>query len=159
MFEVFNTPTPDFSCECRETSSVTPQVFSLFNGQSARSRALAIAKRSQRGSSDAETITNIFARILARNPSKNEQVWCLQHWSEMLASRAAEDLESAKQPIEVRRDAVEENTGERFSFMEKMHSNADFVPDLQGADVDAKTRALSDICLVLLNSNEFVFVY
>ncbi len=159
MLEVFNSPTSDFSCECRETSSVTPQAFSLFNGQSARSRALAIAKISQMGQSDAMTIANVFARILSRSPSKDEEVWCLRHWSEVLVSGAAADIEATSQPLEVRRDAVEENTGERFSFIETMHSNTEFVPDLQPADVDAKTRALADICLVLLNSNEFVFVY
>jgi hypothetical protein len=26
-------------------------------------------------------------------------------------------------------------------------------------DVSAETRALADICLVLLNSNEFIYVY
>jgi len=40
-----------------------------------------------------------------------------------------------------------------------LYSNADFVPDLQPADVDRHTRALSDVCLVILNSNEFVYVY
>jgi hypothetical protein len=59
----------------------------------------------------------------------------------------------------VRRDAVEENTGEKFSFNEKLHASADFIPDLQPADVDARTRALADVCLVLFNSNEFVYVY
>ena len=39
------------------------------------------------------------------------------------------------------------------------HANAEFVPDLQPADVDARTRALADVCLVLLNSNEFAYVY
>ena len=59
----------------------------------------------------------------------------------------------------MRRDAVEENTGEKFSFNEKLHAYAEFAPDLQPADVDARTRALADVCLVLLNSNEFAYVY
>jgi hypothetical protein len=36
--EVFNEPTPDFSCERREASTVTPQVFSLFNSQASQAR-------------------------------------------------------------------------------------------------------------------------
>jgi hypothetical protein len=36
QLEVFNAPTPDFSCEKRESSNVTPQVFSLFNGNRPR---------------------------------------------------------------------------------------------------------------------------
>ena len=39
--EVFNQPTPDFSCERRDASTVTPQVFSLFNGAASHARALA----------------------------------------------------------------------------------------------------------------------
>ena len=54
---------------------------------------------------------------------------------------------------------VEENTGEKFSFREKLHANADFVPDLQPSAVDPHTRALADLCLALLNSNEFAYVY
>ena len=54
---------------------------------------------------------------------------------------------------------VEENTGEKFSFNEKLHAYAEFVPDLQAAEVPAHTRALADVCLVLLNSNEFAYVY
>jgi hypothetical protein len=59
----------------------------------------------------------------------------------------------------VRRDAIEENTGEKLSFNETVHAYSDFVPDLQPADVNARTRALADVCLVLLNSNEFAYVY
>jgi hypothetical protein len=53
---------------------------------------------------------------------------------------------------------VEENTGERFQFTEKLYGMDRFVPDLRAEDCDARTRALADVCLVLLNSNEFVYV-
>jgi hypothetical protein len=59
----------------------------------------------------------------------------------------------------LRRDAVEENTGEKLSFTEKLEANADNVPDLQPADCDDHTRALADVCLALLNTNEFAYVY
>ncbi|MFN9943366.1 MAG: DUF1553 domain-containing protein, partial [bacterium] len=39
FMEVFNEPAPDFSCEARDVSTVTPQAFSLFNAQSAHDRA------------------------------------------------------------------------------------------------------------------------
>jgi hypothetical protein len=54
---------------------------------------------------------------------------------------------------------VEENTGEKFSFTGKLHAYADFVPDLQPADVPKRTRALADVCLMLFNLNEFAYVY
>jgi hypothetical protein len=62
-------------------------------------------------------------------------------------------------PLEVRRDAVEENTGEKFSFQEKLPANTDYVPDLQPGDVPVHTRALADLCLTLFNTNEFAYVY
>ncbi len=39
LLEVFNAPAADFSCE-RDASTVTPQVFSLFNSRSTHARAL-----------------------------------------------------------------------------------------------------------------------
>ncbi len=62
-------------------------------------------------------------------------------------------------PLEVRREAVEENTGEKFAFNETLYANAEFVSDLQPAEVDQQTRALAKLCLVLLNSSEFSYVY
>ena len=53
---------------------------------------------------------------------------------------------------------MEENTGEKFSFTETLHANADFVPDLRPADVPLRTRALADVCLALFNANEFSYV-
>jgi hypothetical protein len=61
-------------------------------------------------------------------------------------------------PLEVRREAVEENTGERFAFTERLRAAADFQPDLAPADVPLRTRALADVCLVLFNGNEFTHV-
>ena len=52
------------------------------------------------------------------------------------------------------RDAMPRANGEFVAIFD-----ADFVPDLQPADVDARTRALADVCLVLFNSNEFAYVY
>jgi hypothetical protein len=62
-------------------------------------------------------------------------------------------------PVVVHRDAVEENTGEKFSFTERLHANAAYVPDLQPTDCDPRTRALAEVCLSLLNTNEFAYVY
>ncbi len=159
MLEVFNAPAPDFSCERREASTVTPQVFSLFNSQATQSRALALAHRVlKEASEDEKAIERLFALVLSRVPSAEEKRDCLAHWRET-TPRVQTAPAPAKPPLEVRRDAIEENTGEKFSFSETLHANAEFVPDLQPADVDARTRALADVCLVLLNSNELAYVY
>ncbi|MBC9868698.1 MAG: hypothetical protein F7O42_12610 [Opitutae bacterium] len=57
------------------------------------------------------------------------------------------------------RSAVEEMSGDEFSFSEVLFGYDDYVPDPGLADVDAKTRALADLCLVVFNSNEFIYVY
>ena len=158
--EVFNAPAPDFSCERREASTVTPQVFSLFNSQSSKSRALALAARvTKETKSDDAAITRCFELVYGRGPTPTELTACLAHWREMETLLGNDTPPVQTPPLEVRRDAVEENTGEKFSFNEKLHAYADFIPDLQPAAVDQHTRALAEVCLALFNSNEFAYVY
>jgi mono/diheme cytochrome c family protein len=159
MLEVFNLPSPDFSCEMRDSSSVTPQVFSLFNGQATHARALALANRVlKEANSDEAAINRCFELSFSRRPSTAELDLCLAHWQEIVPLvQDAPPRDSV--PLLIRREAVEENTGEKFSFYEQLHANADFVHDLQPADVDPRTRALADVCVTLFNTNEFVYVY
>lgn len=158
--EVFNAPAPDFSCERRESSTVTPQVFALFNSQASQSRALALAKRILDETSDEKAaIERAFLLVLGRRPSENEITTCLDHWRTMVPVQEKAVYPEFEPPLTVRREAVEENTGEKFAFDEKLHAYADFVPDLQPSDCDARTRAFADVCLALLNANEFVYVY
>ena len=157
--EVFNQPTPDFSCERRDASTVTPQVFSLFNGAASHARALALAARAiKETSSDADALARCFALAYSRTPSATELAACLAHWKAITALIANDTPTTPAPPREVRREAVEENTGEKFSFTETLHANADFVPDLRPADVPLRTRALADVCLALFNANEFSYV-
>ncbi len=158
--EVFNQPGPDFSCERRDASTITPQAFSLFNSQASHARALALAARAaQETDTDAAAVARCFVLALGRAPTAAETEACLAHWRDTQARfAAAPPPPAAPPPREVRRDAVEENTGERFSFQERLHANEDFVPDLQPGDVPPRTRALADVCLVLFNSNEFAYV-
>ena len=157
--EVFNQPTPDFSCERRDASTVTPQVFSLFNGAASHARALALAARVVREtSSDAAAINRCFALSYLRAPTAAELAACLAHWTNISALVASAPPVTSAPPREVRREAVEENTGEKFTFQERLHANVDFVPDLRPGDVPLRTRALADVCLALFNANEFSYV-
>lgn len=158
--EVFNAPAPDFSCEMRTASTVTPQVFALFNGQASYARALALANRViQEGHTKQAAIDRIFRLTYGRPATEAEQKLCLQHWQAMHKVESERKLVPAVRPLVVRREAIEENTGEKFSFDETLYAYQEFVPDLQPGDVDASTRALADVCLAVLNSNEFVYVY
>jgi hypothetical protein len=160
MLEVFNTPAPDFSCERRDASTVTPQVFSLFNGQNTHTRALTLAALALKETDDdRDAIKHCFQLALSREPSPRELKEFLTHWREIEKTLPEKAAARAAPSLEIVREAVEENTGERFRFSEPLYSNTDFVADLQPADVDRHTRALSDLCLVILNSNEFVYIY
>lgn len=158
--DVFNAPSPDFSCERRESSTVTPQVFAMFNSQASYSRALALAARVMKETkTDRDAIDRCFELVYSRVASPDEINVCLAHWRDIEEISESSAPEFEPQPLEVLREAVEENTGEKFMFAEKLYANADYVPDLQPADVDAHARALADVCLALFNSNEFVYVY
>jgi hypothetical protein len=161
LLEVFNAPAPDFSCERREASTVTPQVFALFNGRTVHDRALALAHRAvSETPGRAEAVARCFLLALSRPPSPEELRRCLDHWGAAAAALETSPPPPAPEPPRtVRRDAVEENTGEKFSFEETLHAYADFVPDLQPADVSPATRALAEVCLTLFNTHEFAYVY
>ena len=51
-----------------------------------------------------------------------------------------------------------EKTGEPYSFIEFMPAFRNYEPDTQMADVDARTRGLSQVCLVVFNLNEFAYL-
>jgi hypothetical protein len=159
FLEVFNSPAPDFSCERRESSAITPQVFSLLNGRTIHDRALALAHRAIKDSdSDRAAIKTCFERALSRTPRPQEITLCLEHWKTIEAMIDEAVPPTEKPSMEFLREAVEENTGDRFTYTETLYSNAEFVPDLQPNDVDRHTRALADVCLAIFNSNEFAYV-
>ena len=163
--EVFNAPSPDLSCERRDVSSVTPQVFALFNSQASSLRAVALAKHLMTRSKVAKSspvceqgpvITDAFQLAFQREPTPDELEACLSHWEAMTARHQRLEISRPPRPREIVREAVEENTGERFTFTEPLEAAGDFVPDPDFADVDAQTRGLAEVCLVLLNTNEFM---
>jgi hypothetical protein len=158
--EVFNEPSPENSCEARETPIVTPQVFSLFNSEASLDRAVALARRAQSESRGPRaTLDRVFLLVHGRLPSAGERSVCMDHWQAMTERHRRATVVRREFPTEAVREAVEENTGERFTFVEDLEFYRDFVPDLQMADVDPETRGLAEVCLVLFNANEFAFVY
>jgi len=159
FMEVFNRPGLETSCEARDASTVTPQAFMLLNSQNVQDRALALAAWLQKaGHSRKETVRQAFELLYGRPPSVDESTRCLRHWEAMIARHRKLHFERTAYPREVAREAVEEMSGERFRFIERLDVYDDFVPDLKPEDVPAETRALAEVCLVLLNSNEFVFI-
>jgi len=156
----FNQPGPDKSCELRDSSNVTPQVFTLFNSEESADRALAFAARVLKETKgDGEAVSRAFRLAFGRVPNKAEAGDALQLWKETTKEQAKRNPKPRTYPTEVIRLANEENTGQTFTFVEKLFEYQDYQPDLQPHQVDARTRGFADLCLALLNANEFLYVY
>ena len=156
----FNQPGPDKSCELRDSSNVTPQVFTLFNSEESADRALAFAARVLKETKgDGEAVRRAFRLAFGRVPNKAEAGDALQLWEETTKEQAKRNPKPRTYPTEVIRSANEENTGQTFTFVEKLFEYQDYQPDLQLHQVDARTRGFADLCLALLNANEFLYVY
>ena len=159
LLEVFNAPTPDLSCEAREVSTVAPQAFALFNDAATRARALALAARVTRDAkTPEESVSLAFRHTFGRTPTKAESDACLKHWRAMTERHKAFKFEKPARPSEVLREAVEENTGEKFTFKEVLPAAKDFVPDLHPAAATAEVLGLMEVCIVLFNANEFIYL-
>jgi hypothetical protein len=61
-------------------------------------------------------------------------------------------------PSKVHRGMVEELTGEMVYWDEDLSVLKDYQRDLMPWQVEPEVRALADVCLVLMNSNEFLYV-
>lgn len=160
MLEVFNQPSPDESCEVRQASTVTPQVFSLFNGENTLKRSIATAMELLDTTDNRrEAVELLFQRAYGRSPDKRDLSLSLAHWKKMERRHRNLEFEETPLPRDVERSAIEEMTGDSFTFTERLFGYDDYIRDPGPADVDAETRALADLCLVVFNSNEFLYVY
>lgn len=159
MLEVFNRPGSESSCERRDETTVTPQAFALFNGQFTHDRAIALAKKiNQETKSDTEAINQVFQQLVLRTPDPKESQLALKHVKEMKDYHQAHPPEKVDLPRNVKREMIEELTGESFAWTEKLDLTDNYVQDLKPWNVDAETRALAELCLVLMNSNEFIYL-
>ncbi len=160
MLEVLNRPGPDVSCERRDETTVTPQVFALFNGQFAHDRAIALARRLERSAEGLDARIELAFRLLfGRAPSAIEVELCREHVEEMTAYHRAHEPVKTTLPRKVTRQMIAEQSGEIFFWEETLPLMEEYVPDLKPWDVGPETRGLAELCLVLINSNELVHVY
>ena len=161
--EVFNQPSADISCEARESSIAAPQAFALMNSRSSRDRALAMAadiarERSERAEA-AEPVERAFRRAFGRSPAASERKAASRFLAQAAERRRNRPPKRFVYPTEVERESVEEMTGEPFVFTERLDVFENYEADLKPWQADPETRALADLCLLLLNANEFLYVY
>jgi hypothetical protein len=159
MLEVLNRPGSEASCERRDETTVTPQVFALFNSEFAANRALAMAAQVQQAQpSDKDRITAVFQAVYGRPATNAESERCLAHLARMQSHHAAHPPKPTELPLKVRRSMVEEMTGDTESWDEDLSILKNYERDLMPWEVEPSVRALADVCLVLMNSNEFLYV-
>ena len=161
FLEILNRPNPNESCEIRESSAASPQAFTLLNSDVMTDRSIAFALRLQkeRPADAVKQIRRAVELAYGRDATAKEQTLLLDYLNEMQAYHRKHKPKPVKYPTKVVRSLVEEFTGEPFEFIEKLNVYEDYVPDAKPWTANADARALADVCLLLLNSNEFVYVY
>ncbi len=159
FLQVFNAAPTENSCERRDETTVTPQVFALFNSQNAADAALAFAVRLQKlATKPTQQIENAFRLAYGRSATKEERDACAKHLEDLTKSHRTTKPVLYELPHKIEREMVEELTGEPFQFTEDWDVEG-YENNVRSADVTPETRALADLCLVILNSNEFVYIY
>jgi len=159
MVDVFNGPSLDLSCERRETSTVPTQAFALFNGQFVHDMALAMAARLQReATTPAAQIDRAFRLVYGRTPAPEEKQLAIAHLARQTEYHKATPPPAKPEKKPIVHTITSELTGEKSSFVQ-LEDPAPYQENLSPRDVATATRALADLALVLLNSNEFVYVY
>ncbi len=161
FLEVFNQPSPNDSCEIRDASSVTPQVFTLLNSETMTDRSIAFALRLQQEKKSLnEQISRAFQIALGRDVKEDESKQLAQYVTKMIAYHRENVPQPKKMPTTVTRSLVEEFSGLAFEYNEWLNVyDTEYISDKKAWDVSPETRALADMCLVIFNAHEFVYVY
>ncbi len=158
FLEVFNRPGSDVSCESRDQTTVTPQAFALLNSEFVQHRSLAFAGKLQKDFPTlGKQLQAAFTQTYGRPATADELALCRKHFEGSLDRHRREVLKPVALPTHVRRGMIEEFTGEMVYWDEKLPLE-DYQRDTMPWDVAPDVRALADVCLVLLNSNEFLYV-
>ena len=160
FLETFNQPNPNDSCENRVTTSATPQSFTLMNSQTMSDRSIAMALRIEK---EAETLELQVKRAVqltfGRVPKKNESEKLQKYVSQMQNYHELNQPIKKDYPVTIVRSLVEEFSGKPFEYEEILPNYEDYTADKKASDVSSKTRALADMCLLLFNANEFMYIY
>jgi len=160
MLNVFNQPQTEDSCERRDSSNITPQVFTLLNSDSSIDRSIAFAQRLQREAGTfTEQMQRAFQLAYQRDPDRIELKLLKRHFQQMLVHHQQTIPQPADPPTVLERSLVEEFSGKAFRYEERLDVYEDYQHHTKPWDVSAETRALADLCLILINSNEFIYVY
>ncbi|MGI9243990.1 MAG: DUF1553 domain-containing protein, partial [Verrucomicrobiales bacterium] len=160
FLELFNQPNPNDSCETRDAAAVTPQAFSLLNSDTVTDRSIAFALRVQReAESKADQIARLFHLAFSRQPTDAERSRLIAYLEDMEAYHEKTPAPQVTYPTKITRSLVEEFSGQPFEYEEILPAFENYSADKKASDTSPQTRALADVCVLLFNSNEFIYVY
>jgi hypothetical protein len=104
-------------------------------------------------------VKRVVQLAFGRVPDKVEWERLEQYVIRMQGYHARHQPEKVEYPKSITRSLVEELTGQPFEYEEILPVFEGYVPDKKPGDVNGSTRALADLCLLLFNSNEFIYIY
>ena len=158
LVEVFNGPSLNESCGRRESAVVASQALALFNSRFAHDMALAFALRLEKLTSDpGRQIEYAFRLAYNRLSTRRDRQLALDYLSGMRKAVSSTPPEAAgREPLV--RSLIGEFTGQQFDLEEEADP-AGYEANIRPSDAPAQTRALAGLTLVLLNSNEFLYIY
>ena len=99
-----------------------------------------------------------FALTLARHASSDEIKRLTQYVLDMRQYHAETNPAKPSYPTTITRSLVEEFSGQPFEYTEILPVFERYQPDTKAGEVAVQTRALADLCLLLFNTNEFMYV-
>ncbi|MBI1355609.1 MAG: DUF1549 domain-containing protein [Acidobacteria bacterium] len=159
LIEGFNGANPDLTCERREASIVPTQAFALLNSELSHDLALAMAARLEREADSLDArIARAFELAYGRAPSEAELSRSRSHVEAMAALHREHPAAPPQPAPPVIHTITSELTGEQFQFQQP-DEVVEYEANLHPSQVSPETRALADLTLALMNSNEFVYVY
>jgi hypothetical protein len=137
MVKVFDGANMDESCVVRGVTSVTPQVFALFNSKFSHEQSREMASRliAEVGHNPEKQIERAFQLAFQRPPTAPEKEKGLAF---LLRN-------PSKPPVEL-------------SLKETPYAQATDAQVAQPQSPSSSVGALADFCLILLNMNEFIFL-
>lgn len=160
FLETFNQPNSNDSCENRVTTTATPQAFTLMNSETMSDRSIAMALRIKK---EAETlklqIKKAVQHIFGRVPNQNELKRLQKYVIEMQQYHKDHEPIKKEYPVSIVRSLVEELSGKPFAYEEILPNYEKYTADKKASDVTPTIRALADMCLLLFNANEFIYLY
>ncbi len=122
-------------------------------------RSIALAVRlQQEAASRVDQVDRAFRLVLGRHASSSELDRLTHYIEDMRTYHQGVRPVPVSYPAQITRSLVEEFSGQPFEYQEILPVFERYEPDKKPADVSPETRALADMCLLLFNTNEFIYV-